>query len=294
MAPPDSSIYDWDTVTTMAANDEMPFYSVAETDPLTTSKNITKADFFGATTAVPCDIALERTGANSIISVTRNSAASGYMNATTTHVNIGSVGSYNIGISPNAIRKLEITTAGIVVAANVYANDLNGGTIRTMVIDVNGNMGYDSSTSDAKTITGKLSYESSKWILNIPLITYTPKANPGFKRIGYTAESIEILSPGNNDNLVFYDTCQVVDGQNVPLSQDFENIVELRKIADIGIVKKAIAKNITKRSKYGVETEDIMIDITKKIQGVNHIEMIPYLISVIQQQEKRIVALEKK
>lgn len=290
-------------LTSLTATDTALYLDTSETDPRLKVKQVKVEELFGKTSGIPVDIGVgtapsyrihaKRTGTNCAIAAQKDSAGIAFIGGTDTSGRMGTASLHKLEVFANGSIKMEISTAGIISSPDTYGNDLNGSTIRTMVVADTGPFGYDSSTVRGKILNGELSYDKAKWILEIPIYNYSPKANPLMKRVGYTAESIaeKVI---DNDTVVFYDTVEVVEGENVPIdTSKYQNWREIRKAGEKDKIKKYIAKEIIERDiNQEDKTKDTEINITKQIQGVNDVNLMPYVIKILQNLEERVKALE--
>lgn len=100
-------------------------------------------------------------------------------------------GNHDMFFAPNGVYKMKITTAGIVYMPSVYAN--NVGTVRDLLIDSNGQLGYDASSirykEDVKDIENSLAT-----IRALRPVAYTIKRTQQ-QSYGFIAEEVEEIDP---------------------------------------------------------------------------------------------------
>jgi hypothetical protein len=270
-------------VTDILTTDYVELYRPTESLKADQNKKILLPNFMGGTTGIPFDIAVERSGANSTITLTRTGAATAFLNASTSYGQFGTNTAHPARILVNSINKFAIATTGIITSTNTYGHDVNGETFVPVQITDGGEFGFDSSTLRVKADIKDMPKSKADGIYSLRPVTYKPKKNLNKPRMGLIAEEVAPLFP----EAVFYHIYKVVGGELVrPDISEYDETSwqDIKSNVEKNIEKTITVKKIKKRDKDGstIETEDVDEVFTAVEEGINWNELISPMIKAIQ------------
>lgn len=247
--------------------------------------SIIPANFFGASTEIPFNIALKRIGINPTFSAERDTGATAFVSAAGTTAQFGSLSTHPVRIFVDSIYEFEVATTGILSSAATYAHDMNGETIRPMQVNNSGEFGYDSSSFRVKTEIVNMTESKGAGIYSLRPVTYKPKDNPLKLRMGLIAEEVAPIFP----EAVFHHVYKIVDGELVkPIHSNYDEVSwkdiqkKAKKDKEI-VIKVKKVKSVDRKGK--ITYEDVEEAFIKMIEGINYTELISPMIKADQNQK---------
>ena len=253
--------------TTFTATDTFCMYTPAEPVARLKVKQIKLRNLFGYTSGMTTTINYgigEQAGYNAYfylaatninIGMQRGDGATGLIGTTATRCRFGSVTAHDVGINTNSsVRIIINATTGVITTLPTWSKDLAGGTLRTVVVDNTGQLGYNSSTGRAKTEIEDLPAGGTDFLKGLVVKQYERPGYPGQKEIGLIAEEVDQV-PGVPFGLVTHET-YIVEGETLkPITNDlFEEPLEVKKVIEKGNLEKKSVWKI--KSRYTTLTKE--------------------------------------